>query len=168
MTEPISHRRYVSYIDKSREYYAAHGYERPYRWPRYDDVPFTRLDKPLSQCRIGVVTTADQAPGPAPRATKLFTAPNSAGGGLFTEKSWDREATHTDDPETYLPLAAPGRACRGRPPGLAQPALLRRADRLQPATDDRAGRAADRSAGCARTASTSPCSSRFDPSATRP
>ena len=96
-TEPISHRRYVSYIDKSREYYAASGYERPYRWPRYDHVPFARLDKPLSQCRIGVVTTA-------PRATKLFTAPNSAGGGLFTEKSWDREATHTDDPETYLPL----------------------------------------------------------------
>ena len=103
-TEPISHRRYVSYIDKSREYYAASGYDRPYRWPRYDHVPFARLDKPLSQCRIGVVTTADQAPGPAPRATKLFTAPNSAGGGLFTEKSWDREATHTDDPETYLPL----------------------------------------------------------------
>lgn len=107
-TEPISHRRYVSYIDKSREYYAASGYERPYRWPRYDHVPFARLQKPLSQCRIGVVTTADQAAneaqGPAPRATKLFTAPNSAGGGLFTEKSWDREATHTDDPETYLPL----------------------------------------------------------------
>lgn len=104
MTEGLSHRRYVSYIDKSREYYAAHGYERPYRWPRYDDVPFARLEKPLSQCRIGVVTTADQAPGPAPRATKLFTAPISAGGGLFTEKSWDREATHTRDPETYLPL----------------------------------------------------------------
>lgn len=105
MTETISHRRAVSYIDKSREYYAAHGYDRPYRWPRYDHVPFARLTKPLSQCRIGVVTTADQAAGPAPRATKLFAAPNSAGRGLFTEKSWDREATHTDDPETYLPLA---------------------------------------------------------------
>ena len=103
-TETISHRRAVSYIDKSRAYYAAHGYDRPYRWPRHDDVPFAPLAKPLSQCRIGVVTTADQAPGAAPRATKLFAAPNSAGRGLFTEKSWDREATHTDDPETYLPL----------------------------------------------------------------
>ncbi|MBX9943548.1 MAG: hypothetical protein K2Y40_05675 [Reyranella sp.] len=100
----ISHRQYVSYIDKSREYYAASGYDRPYRWPRYDHVPFAPLAKPLSQCRIGVVTTADQAPGASPRATKLFAAPNSAGRGLFTEKSWDREATHTDDPETYLPL----------------------------------------------------------------
>ena len=51
------------------------------------------------------MTTADQAPRGAPRATKLFAAPNSQSGRLFTEKSWDHEATHTDDPETYLPLA---------------------------------------------------------------
>lgn len=105
MARGISHRSYVSYIDKSREFYRASGYERPYRWARYEDVPFVPLRKPLAQCRIGVVTTADRAPGGAPRATKLFVAPNSESGRLFTEKSWDREATHTDDPETYLPLA---------------------------------------------------------------
>jgi hypothetical protein len=105
MTQGVSHRSYVSYIDKSREYYKASGYERPYRWAHFEDVPFARLTKPLPQSRIGVVTTADQAPGAAPRATKLFAAPNNEGGGLFTEKSWDHEATHTNDPETYLPLA---------------------------------------------------------------
>ena len=105
MAQGISHRRYVSYIDKSREYYGAAGYDQPYRWAHYDDVPFSRPTKPLSQSRIGVVTTADQAPRGAPRATRLFAAPNSASGRLFTEKSWDHEATHTDDPETYLPLA---------------------------------------------------------------
>lgn len=105
MAHGISHRSYVSYIDKSREYYGASGYEKPYRWARYQDVPFTPLAKPLAQSRIGVVTTADLAPRGAPRATRLFAAPNSASGGLFTDKSWDREATHTDDPETYLPLA---------------------------------------------------------------
>ncbi len=105
MTQSISHRSHVSYIDKSREYYRASGYERPYRWPHYGDVPFSRLAKPLAQSRIGVVTTADRAPGATPRATKLFAAPNVESGRLFTEKSWDREATHTDDPETYLPLA---------------------------------------------------------------
>lgn len=105
MAQGISRRSYVSYIDKSREYYEASGYEKPYRWPRYEDVPFSRLGKPLSQCRIGVVTTADRGPREALRAAKLFAAPNSEGRGLFTEKSWDREATHTDDPETYLPLA---------------------------------------------------------------
>ena len=105
MAQGISHRNYVSYIDKSREYYLASGYERPYRWAHYEDVPFSWLAKLLSQSRIGVVTTADRAPGAAPRTTKLFAAPNSQSGRLFTEKSWDREATHTDDPETYLPLA---------------------------------------------------------------
>jgi D-proline reductase (dithiol) PrdB len=105
MAPGISHRSYVSYIDKSREYYRASGYDRPYRWAHYKDVPFSRLTKPLSRSRIGVVTTADQAPSGAPRATKLFAAPNGESGRLFTEKSWDREATHTDDPETYLPLA---------------------------------------------------------------
>ena len=105
MGRGISHRTYVSYIDKSREYYAASGYERPYRWARYEDVPFSAPGKSLSQSRIGVVTTADRAPGAAPRTTKLFAASNGEGGRLFTEKSWDREATHTRDPETYLPLA---------------------------------------------------------------
>ena len=105
MAQGISHRSHVSYIDKSREYYDASGYEQPYRWAHFEDVPFLRPAKPLSQSRIGVVTTADQAPSGAPRATKLFAAPNSESGRLFTEKSWDREATHTDDPETYLPLA---------------------------------------------------------------
>ena len=106
MSQGISHRSYVSYIDKSREYYRASGYERPYRWAHFEDVPFSRLAKPLSQCRIGVVTTADQAPSGAPRATKLFAAPNSDSKRLFTEKSWDREATHTNDSESYLPLAS--------------------------------------------------------------
>ena len=105
MSQGVSHRSYVSYIDKSREYYAASGYERPYRWAHFEPVPFSPLTKPLSQSRIGVVTTADRASGAAPRATKLFAAPNIESGALFTEKSWDREATHTKDPETYLPLA---------------------------------------------------------------
>ncbi len=105
MAQGISHRSYVSYIDKSREYYGASGYERPYRWAHYEDVPFSRPSKTLAQSRIGVVTTADQAPRGAPRATMLFAAPNSESGRLFTEKSWDHEATHTNDPETYLPLA---------------------------------------------------------------
>lgn len=105
MSQGISHRSYVSYIDKSREYYAASGYERPYRWAHYEDVPFAPLTKPLSQCRLGVVTTADLGPSTAPRTTKLYAVPNAEGGRLFTEKSWDKEATHTNDPETYLPLA---------------------------------------------------------------
>ena len=99
-----THRSYVSYIDKSREFYAAHGYEHPYRWAHHEDVPFCAMSKPLAECRIGVVTTADMASRDGPRSTKLFAVPNSKAGGLFTETAWDREATHMDDSETYLPI----------------------------------------------------------------
>ncbi len=44
-----AYRVFVSYIDKSREYYAAHGYERPYRWSHNDESPFTALVKPLGE-----------------------------------------------------------------------------------------------------------------------
>jgi hypothetical protein len=53
-----SHRVFVSYIDKSREYYLARGYGNPYRWAHHEDAPFAPLTKPLSQSRIALVTTA--------------------------------------------------------------------------------------------------------------
>ncbi|KDB64310.1 hypothetical protein AZ16_0859, partial [Bordetella bronchiseptica B18-5 (C3)] len=42
----------VRYIDKTRDYYLSQGYEKPYQWAQYDDVPFTPLGKPLSECRV--------------------------------------------------------------------------------------------------------------------
>jgi D-proline reductase (dithiol) PrdB len=105
------YRSFVSYIDRSREYYAAQGYDKPYTWPRYDNVPFTPLSKPLSGCRVGLVTTAGK-PRPAnpieasfyhreiyaqpaiPPPTVLFTD------DLF----WDKKATHTKDVDSFLPV----------------------------------------------------------------
>ena len=52
-------RTFVSYIDLSREYYAAHGYTQPYKWMSHEEVPFAKLSKPLSQCRVGLFTTTD-------------------------------------------------------------------------------------------------------------
>ena len=53
----VTHRSHVSYIDKSREYYEASGYEQPYRWAAFDEVPFTRLTKPLAESNVAVITT---------------------------------------------------------------------------------------------------------------
>jgi hypothetical protein len=112
------HRHAVSYIDKSREFYAAHGYEAAYRWATNDDAPFTPLTKPLSDCRVAVVTTAylERPADPAPEATPVlveatkepYAAASDPGPqSMFTEDlSWDKEATHTDDVETFLPLNA--------------------------------------------------------------
>lgn len=108
----VSHRSYVSYIDKSREYYAAHGYEVPYQWAAFDDVPFTKLAKPLAHSNVAVVTTtflhAEDAPGNIPPVPKkVYQHPVAEmPGRMFTEDlSWDKDATHTNDTESYLPLA---------------------------------------------------------------
>ena len=107
-----THRTFVSYIDRTREFYAAQGYDRPYRWARNADVPFANLTKPLSECRVTLVTTA----------SPLTTAPAKDGvlrgskevwsgvtsrppGRLYTDDlAWDKETTHTDDPESFLPI----------------------------------------------------------------
>jgi hypothetical protein len=105
------HRIFVSYIDKSRQYYAAQGYTNPYRWAYHQDAPFAPLRKPLVEARIGLVTTASIVDGevePAPFSVPkvVFSAPTDpAPEGLYTmHRSWDKVATHTDDLDSYLPI----------------------------------------------------------------
>lgn len=107
-----THRTHVSYIDRTRAYYAALGYERPYQYAHHTDAPFARLDKPLSECRAALVTTAspwndDPAARPKPFERRSVWAGDTASlpERLFTENlAWDKESTHTDDVQTFLPL----------------------------------------------------------------
>ena len=100
-----AHRIFVSYIDKSREYYLNKGYGNPYRWASHDEVPFAELPKPLSECRVGLVTTAvlDEAGG---KDRQVYAAPTSpVPEGLYTHHlSWHKKATHTRDLDSYLPI----------------------------------------------------------------
>lgn len=105
------YRSFVSYIDRSREYYAAQGYTRPYAWAHYDDVPFSALPKPLSECRVALVTTAGRTPadgviGIGPFKRELYAAPSHPPPErLFTDDLfWDKQATHTDDIDSFLPV----------------------------------------------------------------
>ncbi len=50
---------HVRYIDKTRDYYLSQGYDKPYQWAHFDEVPFTPLPKPLSQCRVTLVSTSE-------------------------------------------------------------------------------------------------------------
>ena len=98
-----AHRTFVSYIDTSREYYAAQGYDAPYRWATHDDSPFTPLTKPLSECRVGVVTTASlNADDPLdPYVAPSLPQPEViATSHLF----WHKDATNTNDLGSFLPL----------------------------------------------------------------
>lgn len=49
---------YVRYIDKTRDYYLSQGYDKPYRWANFENVPFTALKKPLAQCRATIISTS--------------------------------------------------------------------------------------------------------------
>ena len=100
-----SHRTFVSYIDKSREYYLARGYRNPYRWAHHHDAPFTPLAKPLSQSRVALVTTAALAEETA-HLKQVYNAPTSPPPvALYTEhRTWDKKATHTRDTESFLPV----------------------------------------------------------------
>lgn len=109
----LEHRSFVSYIDKSREYYQAQGYDRPYRWAAFDDVPFSQLDTPLAESRVTVVTTSflhhhDSAWGAPATGKEVYHHPvDAVPDRMFTDDlSWDKQETHTDDTESFLPLGA--------------------------------------------------------------
>ena len=117
----IEHRSFVSYIDKSREYYSAQGYDSPYRWAAFDDVPFRPLTKPLAESRVAVVTTSflhhhDSAFGaPATGKVVYHHSVSDMPDTMFTDDlSWDKEETHTDDTESFLRVRdETTAACRG-------------------------------------------------------
>jgi hypothetical protein len=105
------HRVFVSYIDKSRAYYQAQGYGNPYRWAYHQDAPFTSLKKPLAKARLGLVTTAsvitaggDAEPWSIPSI--VYSADvDPPPVRLYTmHRSWDKEATHTEDLDSFAPI----------------------------------------------------------------
>ena len=102
MSSPAE-RSFVSYIDKSREFYAAQGYPQPYRWARHAETPFATMAPDLGNARIGVVTTAT-IPGLEPKT--LYSAPTTPTPDrmLTRHLEWHQTATHTDDLGSFLPL----------------------------------------------------------------
>lgn len=108
----------VSYIDKSREYYVAQGFARPYRWAHHDDAPFQPLPKPLQHCCVGVATTTTpigagmdpQVDTDIPAKKCAYAKPvEPTPSAMYTlDLSWDKQATHTNDVESFLPLQTAG------------------------------------------------------------
>ncbi len=100
----------VRYMDRTREYYRALGYEKDYAWAHFDDVPFSRLAKPLGEARIGLVTTAhppDKSNHDAKGIRHVWSGSVDPLPELNTDNlAWDRESTHTEDRESFLPIKA--------------------------------------------------------------
>ena len=109
----------IPYMQRVRTYYEALGYNPPYEWAHYADVPFHPLTKPLNRCRVALVTTAapyrpdkgDQGPGaPYNAAAKFFRVYSGDAGQdhdlRISHIAVDRQHTTAGDPGTYFPLAA--------------------------------------------------------------
>jgi hypothetical protein len=109
----------IPYMQRTREYYAAIGYTTPYRWAHYVTAPFAALTKPLSQCKIALITTAapyqpgkgEQGPGAAYNGRAKFYSVYSGDTAQehdlrISHISYDRTNTSATDSGTWFPLPA--------------------------------------------------------------
>jgi D-proline reductase (dithiol) PrdB len=109
----------IPYLQRVRSYYQALGYGAPYEWAHYAAVPFQPLEKPLSQSRVALITTAapyqpdrgDQGPGAAYNAAAKFYSVYSGDTDRdhdlrISHVAIDRAHTTGEDLAAYFPLAA--------------------------------------------------------------
>ena len=109
----------VRYMERTRSYYLGLGYENPYVWAHYFDVPFAPLKKPLAQSVLGLITTAvpyDSNKGPqgqgAPyNSTAKFYQPyqQSIEGKVdlrIAHVGIDRKNANMEDSNCWFPLEA--------------------------------------------------------------
>jgi D-proline reductase (dithiol) PrdB len=109
---------YIRYIEKTHEYYRSLGYDKTYNYAYNEDIPFVPLNKPLSECRVALVTTAsfllldeEGLPLEEPRMIgtnemEVFTAPSDwpAERILSTSEDHDRYQTDMTDVNAYFPI----------------------------------------------------------------
>jgi len=135
-SEPVAatHDVPIRYLERTRSYYQALGYGAPYEWAHCVEVPFQPLAKPLSRCRVALVTTAapyradagDQGPGAPYNARAKFYAVYSGDTATdpdlrISHVAIDRRHTTAEDLASYFPLAALRRAVAARRVGALTP-----------------------------------------------
>ena len=118
----------IRYMERTRSYYLGLGYETPYIWAHYIDVPFAPLQKSLKQSTLGLVTTAVpfdaskglQGPGAPYNAAAKFYDPyarsiDEDADLRIAHVGIDRRNANMQDSNCWFPLSAAKRAAqRGR------------------------------------------------------
>ncbi|HYF17316.1 MAG TPA: reductase [Ramlibacter sp.] len=107
----------IPYMKRTRDWYLALGFDNPYRYAHYLDVPFQPLRKPLAQATVGLLTTAapyqpdkgPQGPGAPYNAAAKFYAPYQGDTALdhdlrIAHVGIDRKHTSMEDPNSWFPL----------------------------------------------------------------
>ena len=142
----------IPYMQRIRDYYQALGYGAPYRWAHYAEVPFTPLNKPLAESRIGAGHDRGAVPAGTRatrgRARRITPPPSSTRSIPATAPPTTICASRisaTTAPIRPPRTATPGSRCRrcggggGRADRRGGAALSRRADQPQPPRDPRPG-----------------------------
>lgn len=107
----------VGYMARTRAWYLALGYDNPYRWAHYLDVPFQPLRSDLSQSTLTLITTAspfdpskgDQSPKARYNAAAKFYEVYSGASELdhdvrVVHVAIDRKHSPMTDPNSWFPL----------------------------------------------------------------
>ena len=96
----------IEYMERSRLYYEAQGFENAYRWATFEEVPFTALKKPLAESRLGIVTTSATYARTSRDPRAVDTGPTAPPPERLyaNDLSWDKKATHLEDRESYFPI----------------------------------------------------------------
>jgi len=108
----------IRYMERTRSYYLGLGYDNPYIWAHYIDVPFTPLQKPLNQSVLGLITTAVpydpdkglQGPGAPYNAAAKFYRPyqSPVAGDIdlrIAHVGIDRKNANMEESDCWFPLA---------------------------------------------------------------
>ena len=124
----------VRYMERTRSYYLGLGYDNPYVWAHYIEVPFTPLQKPLNQSVLGLITTAVpfdpakgfQGPGAPYNATAKFYQPyqNSVTSDIdlrIAHVGIDRKNANMEDSDCWFPLATAKQAVQSGRVGALSP-----------------------------------------------
>jgi hypothetical protein len=109
----------VPYMQRTRDWYLALGFDNPYVWAHHVDTPFVSPKKPLSGSKLALITTAapfqsdkgDQGPGAAYNAGAKFYSVYS--GDVredhdlrISHVAIDRDHTTMEDSNSWFPLSA--------------------------------------------------------------
>ena len=118
----------IAYMQRTRDWYLGLGYDNPYVWAHYTEVPFRPLAKPLAQSTLTLITTAapyqpdkgEQGPGAPYNAAAKFYAVYSGDTAQdhdlrVSHVAVDRRHTSMEDSGSWFPLPALREAAgRGR------------------------------------------------------
>ena len=96
----------IGYMERTRRYYEAQGFEKAYGWAHFEDIPFTPLRKPVSDSTLVLITTMALYDRDATDVRQVASgSTREPPVRLYGDDlSWDRTATHLEDRESYFPI----------------------------------------------------------------